>query len=249
MNRTLNVVSTSLATLFLLGVASGCKVSACPDSQAIDGGKQTTKENCIQFEPTEQFTGNTRTVTNAWSSGKSVTVTNGNGEVNVLSDGSATEVKVDGIPFTRDTHDQADNAYGRLAARPDPAISADAAGNVTVNAPYHGFDGYRLTVHLPAAFDGVLVATTGAGDVVHQGTVASSGNSLQTGAGDVKSTVGAASNIKVTGRTGLGVVAFTGAWTSPVVATDQESGSAQLGAGAGSLDATTDVGDITFAVQ
>jgi hypothetical protein len=246
MNRTSILASASLVTTLLLG-AAGCKVSACPDSPAIDGGKQTTKENCIQFQPTEQFTGNTRTVTNAWSAGKNVTVTSGNGEIKILSDGSATEVRVEGIPFTRDTHDQADNAYGRLAARPDPAISADAAGNVTVNSPYNGFDGYRLTVHLPATFDGVLVASTGAGDVTHSGTVATAGNSLHTGAGDVASTVGAGSNFKATGKTGLGLVAFTGTWTSPTVAADQRSGSAQLGAGAGSLDATTDVGDITFA--
>src|SRR5262245_34688722 len=124
---TLNVVSTSLATILLLGVASGCKVSACPESQAVDGGKQTTKENCIQFEPTEQYTGNTRTVTNAWSSGKNVAITSGNGQITILSDGSGAEVRVEGVPFTRDTHDQADNAYGRLAARPDPAVTADAA--------------------------------------------------------------------------------------------------------------------------
>ena len=246
--RTLNVVTTSVATLLCVGAALGCKVSACPDAQPIDGGKSTTKENCLQFEATEQFTGNARTVTQPWSSGKNVTVTSGNGFLKIFSD-STGEVRVEGIPFTRDTHDQANNAYARLASRPDPAISADASGNVTVNSPYNGFDGYQLTVHLPSAFDGVLKASTGAGDVEFSGTLATSDNSLQTGAGDVTATLGAASILKATGRTGLGIVVFRGAWMSPTVAADQQSGSAQLGAGTGSLDSKTDVGDITFTVQ
>ena len=48
---TLNVVSASLATLFLLGSA-GCKVSACPDTAPVDGGRPVNKDNCIQLEPT-----------------------------------------------------------------------------------------------------------------------------------------------------------------------------------------------------
>ena len=163
MNCVSKVVTICLTGLFALGTTAGCKVSPCDTPAGVDGGKPVTKGNCIELEPTEQYTGNVRTGTQAWSSGKNVIVTNGNGDLKIFSDGAAGEVRVDGTPFTRDGSSTAEmnDAYARLAARPDPTVGTDASGNITINAPGSGFDGYRLNVHLPSpGFDGATSATT-----------------------------------------------------------------------------------------
>jgi len=250
MNCVPKVLTICLASLLALGATAGCKVTSC-DSPAVDGGKPVTKGNCIEFEPTEQYTGNVRTVTQAWSSGKNVVVTNGNGDLKIFSDGATAEVRVDGTPFTRDgmSTAEANDAYARLAARPDPAVAADAAGNVTIDAPGSGFDGYRLNVHLPSGFDGTTSATNGNGTIEYHATPSTSGNSLQTKNGDINAFIGAGAKIMATGKTDLGIVVFRGAWTSPTVSADQTSGSAQLGDGSGSVNATTGLGDVVFELQ
>lgn len=252
MNRTLKNVSTSLSSLLVLAVAAGCKVSACPDAQAIDGGKSTTKDNCLQFEPTVEYDGTARTASQAWSTGKSVSIKNRNGSLTVTSDStSATDVQVSGIPFTRDGTSDAEkqSATAHLTAMASPGVTADATGNVIIDAPGGGVDGYKLTVRLPSAFDGVVGATNDNGDLAYSGTPTSVGNTLHSDNGDVSATVGAGSKIMATGSTDLGIVVFRGAWTSPVVSVDQMSGSAQLGDGSGSLNATTGLGDVVFQIQ
>jgi hypothetical protein len=246
------VVTICLTGLFALGTTAGCKVSPCDTPAGVDGGKPVTKGNCIELEPTEQYTGNVRTGTQAWSSGKNVIVTNGNGDLKIFSDGAAGEVRVDGTPFTRDGSSTAEmnDAYARLAARPDPTVGTDASGNITINAPGSGFDGYRLNVHLPSSgFDGATSATTDNGPIEYHATPATSGNSLVTKNGDINAFIGAGAKIMATGKTELGIVVFRGAWTSPAVSADQLTGSAQLGDGSGSLNATTGLGDVVFELQ
>jgi hypothetical protein len=243
------IVLTSMAGVAAFGFVAGCKVTACPETQTIDGGKQVNQDNCLLFQSTEQFTGDPRTVSGAWSSGKNVNVTSANGDVNIVSDAAQGEVRVDGTPFTRDVKDQANNAYARLAARPSPALTTDTAGNVGIDSPYQGFDGYHLTVHLPAGFDGVLSASTNNGSLGYQGTLTTAGNALHSGNGDVTARIGAASKITASGTTELGVIVFRGPWMSPTVASDQKSGTAQLGDGSGSLRATTGLGDVFFDIQ
>src|ERR1041384_3429896 len=93
MNCVPKILTICLTSLLAVGATAGCKVTSCDTPAAIDGGKQVTKDNCIQFEPTEQYTGNVRTVTQAWVSGQNVQVTNGNGDLRILSDGAAGVVR------------------------------------------------------------------------------------------------------------------------------------------------------------
>jgi len=253
MHRTFQIVSRSFVALVVVGAGAGCKVTACPDTQAIDGGKSSTNnDNCLQFEPTVEYDGTARTATQAWSTGRAVSIRNRNGGLTVTSDStSPTDVQVSGIPFTRDGTSDAEkqNATAHLTAMASPSVSVDATGNIVVDAPGGGFDGYKLTVRLPAAFDGVVGATNDNGDITYTGTPTSVGNTLHSANGDVTATVGAGSRITATGSTNLGIVVFRGAWTSPVVEADQKSGSAQLGDASGSFNATTDLGDVVFQIQ
>jgi hypothetical protein len=253
MLRTLKIVSATVATLVAIGALSGCKVSACSDAQAIDGGKQTTKDNCLQFEPTVEYDGTARTASQPWSSGKAVSIRNRNGDLTIASDStSATDVQVSGIPFTRDGTSDAEkqSATNHLTAMASPGVSLDATGNVVIDGPGGGFDGYKLTVHLPSAFDGVIGATNDNGQIIYSGTPTTTGNTLHSDNGDVTATFGSASKVTATASTDLGVVVIRGAaWMSSMEATDQKSGSAVLGDGTGSFSATTGLGDVVIQAQ
>jgi hypothetical protein len=247
MKRILRVALPWVGCLALGVGLAGCKVSACPDSQSVDGGKSTTKDNCIQFEPTVEYRGSARTATQAWSSGKSVSVRNHNGKLVVLSDAASTDVQVSGIPFTRDGTSDAEkqSATAHLAAMAPPSVAPDAAGNVIVDAPGGGVDGYELTVHLPTAFDGTLTANNDNGELQYSGTPSSTGNLVHSDNGDVTAGVGATANVSVTAKTDLGVVAFRGTgWMTPMVSADGMTGSASLGTGAGTLNVTSGNGDV-----
>jgi hypothetical protein len=245
MNRTLSV-STSLAALFLLGI-SGCKVSACPDSTAVDGGKSVTKDNCIQLEPTVEYDGATRIDSHPWSTGMAVTVTNLNGSLTITSDATSGIVEVSGVPFTRDGSSDAEKqaATQRLSAMASPTITADASG-IVISAPGGGFDGYKLGIQLPPEFDGVLKATNDNGDIIYSGTPTSIGNTLHSGNGEVNATIGTGANVTATAMTELGTVSFLGPWTTPMLSADQSSGTATLGTGAATIQATTANGDVVF---
>jgi hypothetical protein len=249
MNRTLYVVSTSLFALFALGLA-GCKVSACPDTAAADGGtdKPVNKDNCIQLEPTVEYDGTPRTANPAWSTGMGVSVANHNGGLTITSDStSPTEVQVSGIPFTRDGTSDAEKqaATQHISAMPAPSVTTDATG-VTIDAYGKNFDGYKLTVRLPAGFDGVLKATADNGQLSYSGTPASTGNSLASGNGDVTATIGTGANVTATAKTDFGTVVFRGPWTMPMLSSDQSSGTATLGTGAATIEGTTKNGDVLF---
>jgi hypothetical protein len=250
MNRTSTVAFASLATTLLLG-AAGCKVSACPDQAAIDGGKQVSKDNCIQIEPTREYDGTPRTATLGWASGGAVSVTNSNGSLTITSDStSATEVQISGIPFTRDGSSDADraNATAHIMQMAPPAVTPSGSGGSIV-APGAGFDGYKLTVRLPAAFDGVLTAKNGNGELTFSGTPVAAGSTIHTDNGDVSATIGAAANVTATAKTEFGSVSFQGTWMSPMVSTDMTQGTAVLGTGAGSIEGSTRNGDVLFSVQ
>ncbi len=248
MNRTIYVVSACWAALSLL-CAAGCKVSACPDSAPVDGGKSVTKDNCIELEPTVEYDGTARTANQAWTTGMGVTITNGNGSLTIDST-SATDVQVSGIPFTRDGTSDAEkaNATAHLSAMPPPSVTGDASG-IVISAPGQGFDGYKLTVHLPATFDGVLKASNGNGDLTYSGTPSSSGNTLHSDNGDVTATIGSGAKVTASAMTEFGAVVFQGPWTMRMVTPDMTSGSAVLGDGSGSISGTTKNGDVFFITQ
>jgi hypothetical protein len=249
MNRTVYVVFTSLAALSLFS-AAGCKVGACQDSAAVDGGKPVTKDNCIQFEPTIEYDGTARTANQAWTTGMGVTITNVNGNLTIDSTG-ATDVEVSGIPFTRDGTSDGEkaNATAHLSAMAPPSVTSDASG-IVISAPGGGFDGYKLTVHLPATFDGVLKASNGNGDLTYSGTPSSSGNTLHSDNGDVTATIGTGAKVTASAMTEFGTVVFQGLqWTMQMISPDMTSGSAVLGDGTGSIAGTTKNGDVFFKTQ
>src|SRR5262249_3507033 len=159
--------------------------------------------------PTIEYDGTARSASQPWSAGKSVSIRNANGGLTITSDSaSATDIEVSGIPFTRDGTSETEkaSATAHLSAMSPPSVGADATGNVSINAPGGGVDGYKLTVRLPALFDGVLAATNGNGNLSYSGTLVSVGNSLLTDNGDLTATLGAGSKIVVSASTDLGTV-------------------------------------------
>jgi hypothetical protein len=249
MNRTLYVVSTSFLALFALGVA-GCKVGACPDAAAVDGGKSVTKDNCVQFESTVEYDGTVRNDSKPWSQGMAVSVANHNGGLTITSDAAGGMVELSGIPFTRDGTSDAEKqaATNHLTMMASPSFTGDANG-VVIDAPGGGFDGYKLTVRLPPGFDGVLKATNDNGNLSYSGTPASVGNSLHSGNGDVTATIGTGAKVAATAMTEFGTVVFMGPWTSPTYSSDHSSGTATLGDGSATISGTTANGDVVFATQ
>jgi hypothetical protein len=155
MNLTLKVALFSAASIAVLG-GSGCKVTEC--TQDLPDGGTTKKENCVQLEPTIEYRdANKRTGEAAWTAGRSITITNRNGPL-VVAPGSPGDNRVQfaAIPFTRDT----DNAEGeqraknKLAGMAPPTFAG--GDNINLSAPGGGFDGYDLTVWIPANFGSSL---------------------------------------------------------------------------------------------
>jgi hypothetical protein len=249
MTRTLNIAHVSIAGFIAL-LASGCKVTQCPDAMAIDGGRQVPNQNCLQFESTIEYDGPARTASQRWSQGKNVTIENANGSL-VVDGMLVSNVEVSGVPFTRDGTSAAErqHATDHLNAMAPPSVTLDASSNVVVTAPGGGFDGYKLTVYLPLIFDGVLSVNNGNGSISYAGTPTSVGNRIHAGNGDITATIGTSARATVTAATDLGKVVFNGGWVSPVLSMDQRSGNAQVGDGTGSLDVTTNNGDIELDIK
>jgi len=158
MNLTLKLAMFSCAALAASG-ATGCKLSECNETTA-DGG-MVKKENCVQLEPMVEYRdARHRVGSQAWTSGRSVTITNKNGDVKVAVGAEGDErVAFDGIAFTRETKDDqgAQKATDHLAKMADPAFDPNFA---TLVAPGGGYDGYELTVWVPKDFNAGLTVVT-----------------------------------------------------------------------------------------
>ena len=169
MNLTLKLAMFSSCAALVSGMA-GCKVSDCLEPGA-DGGT-VKKENCVTLEPTVEYRdARHRTGSQAWTSGRPISITNRNGDVKVAVGGEGEEkVIFDGIAFTREpNNDQgAQAAKDHLAKVADPAF---AAGDyVTLVAPGGGVDGYELTVWVPRDFNAALTVVTENGTTTLYGT-------------------------------------------------------------------------------
>jgi hypothetical protein len=169
MNLTLKLATFSCAALALSG-AAGCKISQCTETTA-DGGT-VNKDNCVTLEPTIEYDdARHRAGSQAWTSGRSISISNENGDVTVAVGGEGEEkVIFDGIAFTRDAqNDQGEqNAKNTLSAMANPAF---APGDfVFLVAPGGGVNGYKLTVWVPKDFDGILSVETKNGTTTLHGT-------------------------------------------------------------------------------
>jgi hypothetical protein len=247
MNRALRI-----AFLFIGGSAAafsiaGCKTSKCPDTVGPDGGVETHPD-CVQLQPTVEYDDKTARTSNAmWTMGQPVSISNKNGDITVLSDSTAADqVQVSAIGFTRDTGDDTGkaNATAHLTAMANPTVTSDASG-VTVSGGGGGVDGYKLTVHLPAAFNGAFHVTQGNGDVTLSAVPTGAGNFIHSDNGDINASLGMA-NVSITAKTELGMVSFAMALMMPVIAADMQSGTAKLGDGSGTLDVLTKNGNVSL---
>jgi Putative adhesin len=187
MNRALKIGLLSVGGCYAAISLAGCKASACPDTAGPDGGT-VTRDNCVQLEPTYPYEDKPRLSSTKWATGQAISIKNQNGEVAVSADSTvADEVQVSGTPFTRDTKDAAgqQSATNRLGAMANPTVTTDVSG-VIVSAPGGGvFDGYRLTVHVPAGFDGAIAVTGGAGEVTLHSAAGAKSTTIHNGAGKV----------------------------------------------------------------
>jgi hypothetical protein len=151
----LKVAMLSCGALTAFGTTS-CKVTECTETSP-DGGA-VKKENCLQFQPTIEYRdARERSGGQAWSSGRSISITNRNGPLKVaLGNAGDQRVAFLGKAFTRETDnaDGAQKAKDRLGGMADPSF---AAGDyVSLVAPGGGVDGYDLTVWIPPDFDAAL---------------------------------------------------------------------------------------------
>jgi len=242
MNLMLKFAMFSCAGLTALGMA-GCKITECTENLP-DGGT-VKKENCLQLEPTIEYREqDERTGAQAWTTGRSVTIHNGNGSLEVAL-GSAGDERVQfaGTAFTRET----DNAEGRekaknrLIAIATPAFSG--TDSLTLDAPGSGVDGYHLKVFLPPNFDAALTVRTDNGaTTIHgaDGTTSTTVTSNGIDATNLRRTVNLVAKVgKIVARgvpSGLGNVIRTDVGDVDVV----------LGAANLAITATSESGIVIF---
>ena len=189
MNLMLKFAMFSCAGLTALGM-SGCKITECTENLP-DGGS-VKKENCVQLQPTVEYRdARKREGSQAWTSGRSISISNRNGPTKVAK-GNAGTVQFSGIAFTRETGDAAgeQKAKDHLSKMADPAFAA--GDSVVLSAPGGGVDGYVLDVFLPPEFDGALTIVTDNGKTeLHgaDGTKSTNVTSHEIGAYDLRGTV------------------------------------------------------------
>jgi hypothetical protein len=248
MNRNLRI-----AFLFIGGSvafsSSGCKTTKCPDTVGPDGGVETHPD-CVQVQSTIEYDDQTpRTSSAKWAMGQPVSISNENGDITVLSDSTAAdEVQVSAIGFTRDTGDDTGkaNATQHLKNMPNPTVTADPTAGVTVSGLVKGYDGYKMTVHLPPGFNGAFHVTQSNGDVTLSAVPTGNGNFIHSDNGDINASLGMA-NVSITAKTEFGgAVTFAPTFMMPMISMDMLSGTAKLGDGSGTLDVLTKNGSVSL---
>ena len=190
MKLRLRIAMLSCGGLMAL-VSTSCKITECTETTP-DGGT-VKKENCVQLQPTVEYRdARLRAGGQAWSTGRSVSITNENGPTKVaLGNAGDERVAFAGTAFTRETNDAAgaQKAKDHLAAMADPAFNADFT---SLAAPGGGVDGYDLTVWIPPDFDAALTVFTKNGTTTlygANGTKSTTVTSHEIKAYDLKGTI------------------------------------------------------------
>jgi hypothetical protein len=238
-SKLMMICLTALGGAVLL---SGCKVSKCTGP---DGGP--TEADCLTIQPPKKYVGkNPFTGSAPWSSGKSVTINNGNGDVVVDATGTATELSASAIPFAFNSPD----ATGEQAAITTMqnmvlTVAADPAGSVAVSGNGTGAHGFTLTVHLPSTFDGALTVAGPSGSVTVT-TVATSPSTTVTGSAGPIVVNGAVGHLSINGKANDITVSATPSGPGNVIKTDNGAITASIGANANlTISATCDLGVVT----
>ena len=229
--------------------ATGCKVTECTET-APDGGTTKT-ENCLKIQTTVEYRDmRSRAGGQAWTSGRSVSITNYNGPLKVALGNAADErVQFLGTAFTRETNDAdgAQKAKDHLGALADPSFSGGES--ISLVAPggglagYSPFDGYDLTVWLPPDFDAALTVINNNGTTMlygADGTTSTTVTSHEIIATDLKRTINLHSTV---GDIDVGAVP---SGPGNVVRTDLGKITARIGAANLAISATSDSGIVTF---
>jgi hypothetical protein len=246
MNLMLKIATFSCAGLTLLGSA-GCKVTECEETQP-DGGV-VKKENCVTLQPTIEYRdARLRTGAQAWTTGRSFSITNRNGPVTVAVGSAGDErVQFSGTPFTRETDDDEgrQKATNKLGAMADPAFGG--GDYISLVAPGGGVDGYDLKVWVPPTFDAALTVVTENGTTtVHgaDGTTSTTVTSHAIIATNLKRTVNLHSEVGDIDASGVP------SGTGNVIRADLGDIVARIGAGANlGITAKSDSGMVTFPTE
>jgi hypothetical protein len=108
------------------------------------------------IETLDRYNGTPVNKSAVWTSGKSVSIENTNGLVNVKVGTDASNVVVQGKPFTMS--DSESNAKGEMESKLALNVGADGSGNVTVQGVKSGgtYPGWELFVWIPPSFNGAL---------------------------------------------------------------------------------------------
>jgi hypothetical protein len=244
MTRVSQVALLIIGTSALLG---GCKTSACPDTALPDGGTET-HPNCVQVQPTIEYDDMTARVSSAaWASGVPITITNQLGDVFISADStSPTQVQVSAVGFTRDTQDDTGkaNATNVLKNMANPTVTGDTT-SVVVNAAGGGVSGFKLTVKIPAAFDGAITVSENTGTVTFHGASAAKTTTIHTSVGDITAD-NLVGTINLSSGNGDLTVSATPAGTGNVLETDLGDINATIGGANLKVSATPSGGSVTF---
>jgi hypothetical protein len=181
-----------------------------------------------------------------WLSGATFTVQNRHGGISVISGGRQGDWTAASVPFflCDGTEVESELVKPRFASLTPPSTTKDAKGNVIHESDVGGLAGYLMHVWLPVEFDGVLRLSSRRGPVHYQGVVEGQGHLLHSDDGDVTVVVTRTSGLTVTARSAGGTVNFYGALVSSSRSENNTRGSAVYGSGAGSLDVSTNNGNI-----
>jgi hypothetical protein len=155
-----------IALLSLAGAAAassaGCKATACKDGT----------KNCVELQSLVRYNGTPLDLDPVpWKSGDNVTISNDNGGVTVVADGTDS-VTVHAAPFDSEGQGSSEEQLAKdTMTQHLHATAADSGGTITVSGKNdgHGSAGFDVTVHIPASFDGTLLVQPSNGSTTVKG--------------------------------------------------------------------------------
>ena len=244
--------------LALAVVTAAC--DTCPDTAPDNGGVLLAPEgNCSQgfskFRSSTFFEHQFQ----AWSPGKNIDMKNPYGSVRIQVGGIEYGARVSAFvePFTYALWES--DANRRLKANeatfPDfHFFNVDKQGNLVLDVTTNGEIQYDLTADIPKIFDGVLTVTADRDDIDYWLWNSSqvSGAKFLSGSGNITANFSNAANFTIQAKAEHGIVSFgsaiqgRNAFKDVVISPDGTSGTAVVGNGAGSLEASTSHGNIAF---
>jgi hypothetical protein len=230
------------------GGASGFGGGAAGGASGYGGGVDGAAGfDSVVLTPLKRYVGTPVTNAAAWSAGKSVTITNGNGKIVVDTAGAALEVSATATPFAMETGDAQgmQTALAVMSSNLHLVVAADPSGNVTVSGDGTGYRGFDIAVHLPSAFNGALSVMGNYGSVTVDTSATSPSTTVSASAGDivVRSAVG---HLSINGKASSIDVSANPSGAGNIIKTDVGDINAAIGASANlTVTARSDLGIVT----